>query len=315
MEIKNIKHLSSTFVRDARAFSVPVACARFLRDAPILPWEKRRTIYEECLRKYLRERYEKDVKRIIAEYRESEECADKKIWVMWWQGRSSMLPLVEACYSKLLKECPDDYEVILITKDNYASYVELPDYILKKVETGSITLTHLSDIIRVMLLNKWGGIWLDATIYLHHLPEMIGNSKFFTLNGDGMFPDFINRGQFSTFMLSTNRKNYLLMQCLEYLLLAYWKDHDFVIDYLVFDFFIDLVKQSSDEVNRDIQAVPFNDQFYVLNTVLNQTYVKAEIDDIFFRSPLQKTSYKQQFRSHTPEGEETVYQVMLDGGL
>lgn len=315
MKIENIKRLSSNFVKDAGAFSVAFACAKFMRDAPILSWEKRRTIYEESLRKYLRERYEKDVKRIIAEYRESEECADKKIWVMWWQGRSSMLPLVEACYNKILKECSEDYEVVLITKDNYASYVELPDYILKKVENGNITLTHISDIIRVMLLNKWGGIWLDATVYLHHLPEMIGNSKFFTLSGKGMFPDFISRGEWSPFMMATNCKNYLLMQCMEFLLLAYWKEHDCLIEYLLVDYFIDLVKHNSDAVIRDIQEVPYNNQFYELNSVLNQKYVKEEIEHIFSGSPLQKTSYKQQFQSQTPDGKETVYQVMLDGGL
>ena len=58
-----------------------------------------------------------------------------------------------------------DYEFIIIDQNNFSKYLELPEWILKKVEKKEITLTHLADIIRMGLLKQYGGIWVDATMF------------------------------------------------------------------------------------------------------------------------------------------------------
>lgn len=89
------------------------------------------------------------------------------IWTCWWQGEECMPDIVKACYNAM-KLHGDRHPVILITKDNYKTYIDIPDYILDKQEKGIIDLTHFSDILRAMILSKHGGIWMDSTLLLPH---------------------------------------------------------------------------------------------------------------------------------------------------
>lgn len=93
------------------------------------------------------------------------------IWVMWWEGEEEMPPIIRMNYESL-KRNANGHKINLITNGNYLNWVELPDYINLKFERKLINLTHLSDFIRVALLSKYGGLWLDATIYVTApLPE------------------------------------------------------------------------------------------------------------------------------------------------
>ena len=74
--------------------------------------------------------------------------------------------LIKACINSLKRYLPDEVELIIITKDNYRDYVDFPKWLIDKVESGEITLTTFSDVIRASLLYKYGGIWLDSTILL-----------------------------------------------------------------------------------------------------------------------------------------------------
>ena len=102
------------------------------------------------------------------------------IWVMWWQGEEEMPPIIKMNYSSL-KRNANGQKINLVTKYNYNDYLELPDYISAKVERKIISLTHLSDLIRVSLLSEYGGLWLDATVYLTSpLPFEIKSSYWTT---------------------------------------------------------------------------------------------------------------------------------------
>ena len=87
-------------------------------------------------------------------------------WSCWWQGIDKAPDLIKACINSLKRYLPDEVELIIITKDNYRDYVDFPKWLIDKVESGEITLTTFSDVIRASLLYKYGGIWLDSTILL-----------------------------------------------------------------------------------------------------------------------------------------------------
>ena len=46
--------------------------------------------------------------------------------------------------------------LILTTEDNYKNWISFPSHIDEKIKTGVITRTHLSDLIRLELLEKYG---------------------------------------------------------------------------------------------------------------------------------------------------------------
>ena len=100
----------------------------------------------------------------------------KNIWVFWWQGKDRMPSLVEKCYQSVIRN-KGRRHVILITKDNIKQYATIPDYIYEKVNNGEITLTHLSDILRFNLLNEYGGLWIDSTIYLTDSLDVFDTEK------------------------------------------------------------------------------------------------------------------------------------------
>lgn len=52
-----------------------------------------------------------------------------KVWICWWQGIENAPEVVKKCYHSIthyLKE----WEIIVITKDNYQNYVNFPAYII-----------------------------------------------------------------------------------------------------------------------------------------------------------------------------------------
>ena len=86
-----------------------------------------------------------------------------KVWVCWFQGMDKAPSLVRRCYDSLCEKLVDR-EIVLITEDNMFNYVSFPDYIVEKWRDGEITHTHMTDLLRLELLIKYGGTWIDATV-------------------------------------------------------------------------------------------------------------------------------------------------------
>ena len=142
----------------------------------------------------LRKRYagqiEEIKRRIDRENERAEHKRSNKIWIMWWQGMDNAPAVVKMCYRSVKDRYGDNYEIILLDKDNYRQYVELPEDIERKIEDekiflekGQVPLQFLTDIIRLELLIKYGGLWMDATILCTgksgRLPSYIEKSDLF----------------------------------------------------------------------------------------------------------------------------------------
>jgi hypothetical protein len=83
----------------------------------------------------------------------------KKIWFLWFQGLSQAPLVVLKCYEYWKKYNPD-WEVIFLDEDNITDYINLP---LSKEKICQLSRNHQSNIIRLELLAKYGGVWADAT--------------------------------------------------------------------------------------------------------------------------------------------------------
>ena len=87
----------------------------------------------------------------------------KVIWWCWLQGLEHAPKIVTACYNSLKKNVPE-YEIKVVDAKNWNEYVELPDYIVMKWEKKQIPSALFSDILRLQLLIKYGGTWIDSTV-------------------------------------------------------------------------------------------------------------------------------------------------------
>ena len=90
------------------------------------------------------------------------------IWLLWFQGiNSHELPLLNReCINawKKLNEVDNDFRVNFL--DEAELYNLLPE--IKEIFNNSIherTLQAKSDLARLMLLNKYGGIWADSSVF------------------------------------------------------------------------------------------------------------------------------------------------------
>lgn len=160
-----------------------------------------------------------------------------KVWVCWLQGMDDAPILVKKCYESL-KTNLYDKEIMLLTEENYRNYVKFPKHIQKKINSGIITRTHMSDLLRLELLNKHGGTWIDATVYCsgNKIPEYMLNSDLFLFQD--LKPGLDGHCTRISSWFITACSNHPILLLTQEMLYDYWKNHNNMIDYfLLHDFF------------------------------------------------------------------------------
>lgn len=179
------------------------------------------------------------------------------IWVCWFDGIEKAPPLVQRCIDSIYEHA-NGHPVNFITWDTIDDYIEIPFYIKKKVLKKEMSYAHYSDIIRVFLLEKYGGIWLDATIYcIKDIPDEYFRYQFFSCKSNLPTPGCVSNNRWTTFCLGGYKEN-VLFQCLKTFYLEYWKREKHAIDYLFFDDAIELAYKLLPEVRKEIELVPQN---------------------------------------------------------
>lgn len=131
----------------------------------------------------LEKKYSWKLKEFDQNYVEREHKNSNRIWICWFQGLENAPELVKKCYQSVL-ENNKEKEIILITNDNIHRYVQFPKYILEKWKKGQITNTHMTDLLRLELLTRYGGMWLDATVFCSSsdIPSYFLSQIYFFIN-------------------------------------------------------------------------------------------------------------------------------------
>lgn len=93
-----------------------------------------------------------------------ENYISKIIWSGWLQGPEQAPELVKICCRSQKMSFPD-YEQRILTADNYHKWVELPGNIEQKFCEGRIPPALFSDLLRLSVLKRYGGVWMDASVY------------------------------------------------------------------------------------------------------------------------------------------------------
>lgn len=218
--------------------------------------------------------------------------SSNKVWVCWFQGMENAPELVKKCYESVKKNL-SDMDIILITSENMDQYVQFPEYIIEKWKSGIITNTHLTDLLRLELLIRYGGMWLDATVFCS---EQESNIPDYFFNSDLFFYQSLKPGRdgkstyISSWLMSAKTNNKVLMATRE-LCYEYWKRENQMLDYfLLHDFFSIVLERYTDEwkkvVPRD-NATP-----HLLLLRLFDQYDESIWKAIKKQTPFHKLSYK-----------------------
>jgi hypothetical protein len=270
--------------------------------------KKHTTIITWLTKKY--QYFISDFTKRIAEITLSQEKPIPKfIWVCWWDGIEAMPPIVKACYNSVLMHA-GKYTVNLITKDNFNDFISIPGYVLEKVKSGIMTVTHFSNIIRMSLLAKYGGLWVDATILVTNTIQLDG-MPFFTIKWEYGGEDAPKRRW--TGNCIGGAKDNILFEFVREFLFEYWKKNNGMIDYFLYDYTIAVTYNSIPYVQRMIDGVRINNQEYYamqdnLENEATPDFFNAVCKDTIFH----KLTWKKNFPTETAGNNLSVYGYMLN---
>lgn len=302
MKIKRFLELYNIFGADV-AFSALLA-SRF--------W-KANSLKHKCILRYLKEKYSG----FIADYRDKMSTASPRdevpaIWTMWWQGTDNLPDVVQLCLSSMRKYC-GIHPIKILTRENFSDYVNLPEHVLRKVNEGKITITHLSDLARFYLLYHHGGLWLDSTVFITNgIPDFVFDSEYYTVKRP-LTPRNRNVAQdmWTNFLHASRAGNVLCGFVLDFFL-EYWKTQDKLIDYFLIDYAIKTAYDELPQCRKILDDVPLvNYDLYGLERMMNHEWRPELWERISASTHFSKLAWRKGGRMRTFSGKETIYAHLL----
>lgn len=215
---------------------------------------------------------------------------NKTIFWCWLQGIKNIPYLSRACLFSLIRNCKN-YHIIIITEKNMNNYIHFPQYILYKYKKKYISRTHFSDLLRLELLIKYGGTWIDSTVLITKY------NKTFFLN-DLFFFQNIKSKKFSgsNWFLTSEKKSPILRTTLD-LLYEYWRKNNYICHYFLFHFFFFGI--SSEKYLEDFKKVlkVSNEPVHELQLKLFSNFTKVIYIKIINSISIHKLTHKRKPKS------------------
>lgn len=269
--------------------------------------------------KYLSRNYKDIINRYKQEYRQEGCIENYNIWVFWGQGEDNMPPLIQACYRQLTHF---NKNVVLITMDNIDHYVSLPNVIYKRVREGTITWAYFSDIVRTTLLAKYGGLWLDATVWISGtLSSNIFENSFFTACSKVPISNRAIRfwtsfeWNWSGWCMASNHTQHIIFSFVSKMLQAIAINEKYLPDYVIIDYLIYYACRNFHKARQDMKIAqnktsPKRNYFA---TIMNNKYDETVYRELIKSDFVFKLSFRAPWKTSTSTGELTFYGRILNG--
>ena len=315
-------HLWERIVREGkdvpmrwRVFGPKVALATF-RDGLTPPGKSPRYI------RVIESQVDQFLEPLVSEYQSKPDEAQSPtgripVWCCWWQGVEQMPEIVRMCHERLKQVLPKDKaQLHIITLDNYQQYVELPAHMIEKFNQKIITMTTMSDVLRFALLEKYGGYWLDATVFFtDDIPGEFFSGDFhcqrMASNRDPVERQAC-RGNWCGFSMAGPRHS-IVFQFMNEAFSRWWAHYDTIIDYVLIDYMLWTGFKSVPKIHEVIDKVPDNnEEIFEMYQVLNQPYTPELLDRLTRHNVMHKLTYKMDLLKETPDGQQTLYGYLLE---
>lgn len=254
-------------------------------------------------------KYQKKYKKLIDEGVPNEKCSrsSNKVWICWFQGEENAPDLVKACIESVRRAMPEK-DVVILTDNNIYQYTKFPDYIINKRKNGKISDAHFSDLLRVELLCRHGGIWIDATVLCtaDYVPSYLLESKLFVykqLNLTNLDDDPI---VCSSWLISSV-SNHKILLLTRKLLWHYWKNSTHLENYFLFHIFLSIAAKKYEQLWDEIPLYN-NHSPHELFKKLEYDYTEKKWKIITNKSDFHKLSHHVEFSSKG----NTIYNFIIN---
>lgn len=273
--------------------------------------------YQQSLKKhrFVMDYLRKDFSSIISRYKDIGESytepESRRIWILWWQGEETAPDLVKACI-RSTRQNANGAIVTIITKDNVNDFIDIPGYIMEKREKGWISFAQLSDIIRFLLLEKYGGLWLDATVFTAQpIPESFFALPFFSQHTAWQKTCFVQHNLYHGFTIAS-KPNAKLASFAKDIFLEYWKDHDTLVDYLMIDYIIMIAYEEFPDIREEIDSLPYSsERLYDLVNLLDKPFNEDEFRKLCNECIFSKLDWHRKYKT-AAHGQKTYYAELID---
>lgn len=261
----------------------------------------------KCIKKMIYPILEKHRKQQLFPQKDSN---SNHVWLLWWQGEKEMPDMVKMCYHSVLNNFKGVADVTLLTEENINDYVSLPSFIEQKRLNGQITLTHYSDIVRFHVMNKYGGLWIDATYFISRkVDKSIFQKDIYTIVNP--HPSSKNNNDYIWYNWTGNliklppQSN--LGTFVEECFLFYWKNHTELVDYYLIDHLIRIAYDEIVGVKDSIKGCGYSNlSTHKLLPWLNRPYDEEIYKRIIKDTTFFKLTTKQNYLEYA-DGKLTLY--------
>ena len=277
---------------------------------------------KDCLHEYKAIRRQRKSFKVISKYIDSREnvfylereAIGDVVWQFWESPKVKSRAgneLVVGCLESIEQCLWEGFERKLLTLKSSLKYIQFPEFVYDKLQRGApgFGLAAFSDILRLALLCKYGGIWVDATILAL---RPLGN--IYLCNGDGAGFSFgrsnlepfqvrkewrrydscyfswsmFSRVKWLNSFIVAGEKRDVLYEVLRILLLI-WKCEDRYPHYFTTQIVYEVLTRE-----RGLEGFMMKSDVPVhyLQRCLNEMYDERVADEIEDKYPLQKMNWK-----------------------
>jgi len=223
---------------------------------------------------------------------------EKTIYILWFQGFINAPDIIKKCVDSWRYYNPN-WNIILLDDNNLKDYIDLNEYFNVNKKFNQMLKSHLSDIIRTILLKKYGGVWADATLFCNQSLDnwlyKYTKNDFFAFDKPG--PDRL----ISNWFLYSKKNGYIINKWLDSTI-QYYKSHNtahtyFIHHYLFGDLYNSdhIFKNNWDDVPKISADGPHSVQLKMFNDINNETKYQIDNKNI----PLYKLTYKCDFNNNS----------------
>lgn len=234
------------------------------------------------------------------------------IWVCWWTGMETAPEIVKKCIQSIYQNA-GQHPINVITERNYRDYLEIPDEIVWMVEKRAICLANFSDYLRVSLLERYGGLWLDATIFLSEkINESYFTYPFFTCKRSAVDCKYVSKYRWTSFCMGGFAKNPFFTYMRESLERCWLTDHA-SIDYLLVDYLIEVAYRNFSWFREMFNELPCNNEHRDdLQAAFNAALPASEFKKVIQTdTQIYKLSWREKYLLEV-NGERTIYGFFIE---
>jgi hypothetical protein len=212
---------------------------------------------------------------------------DRPLWMYWAQSEAEMPPIVAACVKQARSGASE--RLVLLDDERLATLVDLPAAVYAKTFANK---THFSDILRVALLSRYGGIWMDATCLATIAPQEVVEPRL----GNGFLA--FSRHAHDEFMLSSwfmaAAPGAIIPTLLRNALFVYWDHRDELEHYFLVHYLFEALYYAHDGFRQQWDGRSLLDAYeaHRLQGRLHEPYTAAEWSQLVTASPIHKLTYK-----------------------